>query len=39
MLRGLERVQTLDTTRAALTLVISLGVLWVLGRAGRPIGL
>ena len=39
MLRGLERVQAQDTTRAALTLVISLAILWILARAGRPIGL
>ena len=39
MLRGLERVQGLDTTRAVLTLVIGLAVLWVIGRAGRPLGL
>ncbi len=39
MLRGLERVQAQDTTRAALTLVISVAVLWVLAQAGRPIGL
>ena len=38
MLRGLERVQGLDTTRGVLTLVIGLGVLWVIGRAGRPLG-
>jgi len=39
MLRGIERVQSQDTTRAALTLVISLAILWILARAGRPIGL
>ena len=39
LLRGLERVQGQDTTHAALTLVISLAVLWILGRAGRPLGL
>ncbi len=39
MLRGLERVQAHDATRAALTLVISVAVLWVLAQAGRPIGL
>src|SRR5207247_1179329 len=39
MLRGLERVQAQDTTRAALTLVISLAILWILARAGRPLGL
>ena len=39
MLRGLERVQAQDTMRAALTLVISLAILWILARAGRPIGL
>ena len=33
MLRGLERVQAQDTTRAALTLVISLAILWILARA------
>src|SRR5207247_608202 len=38
MLRGLERIQAQDTTRAALTLVVSLGILWILGRAGPPIG-
>jgi len=37
MLRGLERVQAQDTSRAALTLVISLAILWILARAGRPI--
>jgi hypothetical protein len=39
MLRGLERVQSLDTTRAALTLVIGLAALWLFGRAGRPLNL
>ena len=39
MLRGVERVQAQDTTRAALTLVIAVAVLWVLAQAGRPIGL
>jgi hypothetical protein len=37
MLRGLERVQALDTTRAALTLVIGLAALWVFSRASRPL--
>lgn len=35
VLRGLERMQRLDTTRAALTLVVGVGVLWIL-RAVRP---
>ena len=39
MLRGLERVHSLDTTRAALTLVIGLAALWVFSRAGRPLNL
>lgn len=37
ILRGLERVQRLDTTRAVLTLMIGVGVLWLL-RAVRPLG-
>ena len=39
MLRGVERVQALDTTRALLTVLVALGVLWVLGavRPGGPV--
>jgi hypothetical protein len=38
LLRGLERAQRLDTTRAALTLVIAVAILWVLRsvRTGGP---
>jgi len=39
MLRGLERVQRLDATRAVLTLVLGIGALWLLGslHAGGPV--
>lgn len=39
MLRGLERVQRLDPTRAALTLVIGIAILWLLRglRTGGPV--
>ena len=34
MIRGIEHVQAVDTTRAVLTVVLGAGVLWVLGLAG-----
>ena len=34
MIRGIERVQGLDTTRAVLTVVLGAGVLWILGISG-----
>jgi hypothetical protein len=34
MIRGIERVHGIDTTRAVLTVVLGAGVLWVLGLAG-----
>jgi hypothetical protein len=34
MLRGLERVQGLETTRALLTVVVGAAILWVLGIVG-----
>jgi hypothetical protein len=39
IVRGLERVQGVDTVRAVLTLVLGLGVLWLAGRAraGGPV--
>jgi hypothetical protein len=39
MLRGIERVQALDTTRAVLTVVLGLGAVWLLGSvpAGGPV--
>ena len=38
MLRGIERVQGLDTTRAVLTVLVGIAVLSVLGRPGGPFG-
>jgi len=39
ILRGLERVQSLDATRAALTVVLGVAAVWLLGslRAGGPV--
>jgi len=34
MIRGLERIQELDTTRAVLTVLLGAGALWALGIAG-----
>ena len=34
MIRGIEHVQGIDTTRAVLTVVLGAGALWVLGLAG-----